>query len=106
MGDTAHPGPYLLPPHTSTCTGCGPANSHGLQLVVYRDGDEVYSDVTFDERHIGAPGLALLPEGERYWAWLGVLVLPSFYGRAIIFSYAEPFLTPRPAIGAQQYEKA
>ena len=39
---------------------------------------------------------ALLPEGERYWAWLGVLVLPSFYGRAIIFSYAEPFLTPRP----------
>lgn len=59
MGDTAHPGPYLLPPHTSTCTGCGPANSHGLQLVVYRDGDEVYSDVTFDERHIGAPpGLA------------------------------------------------
>ena len=37
---------------------------------------------------------ALLPEGERYWAWLGVLVLPSFYGIAIIFSYAEPFLTP------------
>lgn len=37
----------------------------------------------------------LLPEGQRYWAWLGVLVLPSFYGRAIIFSYAEPFLTPR-----------
>jgi acyl-coenzyme A thioesterase PaaI-like protein len=29
-----------------------------LQLVVYRHGDEVYSDVTFDERHIGAPGLA------------------------------------------------
>ena len=39
---------------------------------------------------------ALLPEGRRYWAWLCVLVLPSFYGRAIIFSYAEPFLTPRP----------
>lgn len=38
----------------------------------------------------------LLPQGQRYWAWLGVLVLPSFYGRAIIFSYAEPFLTPRP----------
>ncbi len=58
MSDTAHPGPQLLPPHTPTCTGCGPANSHGLQLVVYRHGDEVYSDVTFDERHIGAPGLA------------------------------------------------
>jgi hypothetical protein len=39
---------------------------------------------------------ALLPQGQRYWSWLAVLVLPSFYGRAIIFSYAEPFLTPRP----------
>lgn len=38
----------------------------------------------------------LLPERQRYWAWLGVLTLPTFYGRAIIFSYAEPFLTPRP----------
>jgi acyl-coenzyme A thioesterase PaaI-like protein len=26
--------------------------------MVYRDGDLVYGDVTFDERHIGAPGLA------------------------------------------------
>jgi acyl-coenzyme A thioesterase PaaI-like protein len=38
--------------------GCGPQNPHGLQLVVYRGGDTVYGDVTFDERHIGAPGLA------------------------------------------------
>lgn len=38
----------------------------------------------------------VLPSNGRYYAWLGVLVLPSFYGRAIIFSYAEPFLTPRP----------
>ena len=38
----------------------------------------------------------VLPHGERYYAWLGVLVLPSIYGRTIIFSYAEPFLTPRP----------
>lgn len=38
--------------------GCGPQNPHGFQLVVYRDGDLVYGDVTFDERHIGAPGLA------------------------------------------------
>ena len=33
-------------------------NPAGLQLVVFRSGDEVYTDVTFDERHIGAPGLA------------------------------------------------
>jgi len=38
----------------------------------------------------------LLPDRQRYLAWLGVLTLPTFYGRAIIFSYAEPFLTPRP----------
>lgn len=31
----------------------------------------------------------------RYWCWLGVLCLPSIYGQIAIFSYAEPFLTPR-----------
>lgn len=38
----------------------------------------------------------LLPESQRVWAWLGVLCLPSVYGRTSIFSYAEAFLTPRP----------
>ena len=47
-----------LPSHTPTCMGCGPDNPHGLGLVVYRSADVVYADVTFDERHIGAPGLA------------------------------------------------
>ena len=50
--------PERLPSHTPTCMGCGPANSHGLRLEVYRRADSVYADVTFDERHIGAPGLA------------------------------------------------
>lgn len=36
----------------------GPENSSGLQLEVYRLDDEVYADVAFDERHIGAPGSA------------------------------------------------
>lgn len=49
--------PQRLPPHTPTCMGCGPENAQGLQLAVFRDGDMVYGDVTFDERHIGAPGL-------------------------------------------------
>ncbi len=57
MTDRASP-PQRLPSHTPTCMGCGLQNPHGLQLVVYRDGDLVYGDVTFDERHIGAPGLA------------------------------------------------
>ena len=39
---------------------------------------------------------SLLPLGQRYWAWLGVLCLPTWYGRTVIFTYAEPFLTPRP----------
>ena len=38
---------------------------------------------------------ALLPESQRYWAWLGVLCLPTLYGTTIIFGYAEAFLTPR-----------
>jgi len=38
----------------------------------------------------------LLPPGQRYWAWLGVLCLPSFYGMTSLFSYGEQFLTPRP----------
>ncbi len=52
--------PERLPSHTTTCMGCGPDNPpHGLRLVVHRSGDAVYTDVTFDERHIGgAPGLA------------------------------------------------
>lgn len=38
---------------------------------------------------------ALLPAGQRYWAWLGVLCLPPLYGVVHIFSYSEGFLTPR-----------
>lgn len=39
---------------------------------------------------------ALLPPGQRYWAWLGVLTLPTLYGFAQMFGYGEQFLTPRP----------
>jgi acyl-coenzyme A thioesterase PaaI-like protein len=38
--------------------GCGPENPHGLHLNVYWHGDVIFSDVIFDERQIGAPGLA------------------------------------------------
>ena len=38
----------------------------------------------------------LLPPGQRYWAWLGILCLPSMYGVVSIFSYGEPFLTSHP----------
>ena len=39
---------------------------------------------------------ALVPEKQRYWAWLGVMCLPSMYGMIHMFSYNEPFLTSRP----------
>ena len=38
----------------------------------------------------------MLPERQRYWSWLAVLCLPSFYGIVAVFSYNEAFLTPRP----------
>jgi acyl-coenzyme A thioesterase PaaI-like protein len=47
-----------LPTHTSTCMGCGTENASGLHIQPFRSGDEVFADVTFDERHIGGPGLA------------------------------------------------
>lgn len=39
---------------------------------------------------------ALLPPGQRYWAWLGVLSLPTMYGMVRMFGYSEQFFTPRP----------
>lgn len=39
---------------------------------------------------------ALLPERQRYWAWLGVICLPPIYGVVSIFGYNENFLTSRP----------
>jgi hypothetical protein len=39
---------------------------------------------------------ALLPAGQRYVAWLGVLVLSSAYGVTNTFAYGEQFFTPRP----------
>lgn len=38
---------------------------------------------------------ALLPPQQRYWAWLGVVCLPTVYGTTHIFGYAESFMTPR-----------
>lgn len=47
-----------LAPHSSDCYGCGAENASGLRMQVWRDCDEVFSDVVFDARHVGAPGLA------------------------------------------------
>ena len=39
---------------------------------------------------------ALLQPGQRYWALLGVLSLPTMYGMVRMFGYSEQFFTPRP----------
>jgi acyl-coenzyme A thioesterase PaaI-like protein len=46
------------PPHHAHCLGCGPENPHGHHLQVWREGDAVQTRHVFDERHVGAPGIA------------------------------------------------
>ncbi|TCK27525.1 PaaI family thioesterase [Pseudonocardia endophytica] len=48
----------VFAPHSSGCMGCGPDNPAGLRMAVRRDGDDVVTDIVFDERQAGAPGLA------------------------------------------------
>ncbi|MHA4855124.1 PaaI family thioesterase [Rhodococcus sp. MSC1_016] len=51
-------GSLELPPHHPNCLGCGPANPHGHALSVRRCGDGVVAHHLFDQRHVGAPGIA------------------------------------------------
>jgi acyl-coenzyme A thioesterase PaaI-like protein len=46
-----------LPPHHDECLGCGPHNPHGHHLRSVRHGDGVQACHTFDNRHVGAPGI-------------------------------------------------
>jgi acyl-coenzyme A thioesterase PaaI-like protein len=46
-----------LPPHHDECLGCGPHNPHGHHLRSVRHGDGVHAWHTFDNRHVGAPGI-------------------------------------------------
>lgn len=48
-----------LPSHHPNCLGCGTENPHGYHLVVVRNGrDAVTATHTFDQKHVGAPGIA------------------------------------------------
>src|SRR3546814_16692324 len=47
-----------LPPHHPDCLGCGPQNPHGHALSVQRDENGVVAPRVFDQRHVGAPGIA------------------------------------------------
>jgi len=53
------PGSDALPSHHAHCLGCGQDNPHGHHMVVRRDGDMAVTTVhRFDQRHVGAPGIA------------------------------------------------
>jgi len=56
--DGSERGPVRLPPHSLDCYGCGPDNPAGLHMQVWREADEVFSDVVFQPHHVGAPGIA------------------------------------------------
>lgn len=47
-----------LPPHSSDCAGCGPANEAGIALRASKSASGVRAFHTFDERQVGAPGIA------------------------------------------------
>lgn len=47
-----------LPAHHPHCLGCGPDNPHGLRLKVVKAAQGVRARHAFDERHVGAPGIA------------------------------------------------
>lgn len=46
-----------MAPHSPGCMGCGPDNPAGLGMTIRRVGDEVLTDIVFDGRQAGAPGL-------------------------------------------------
>lgn len=48
-----------LPSHHDHCLGCGRANPHGHHLIARReDSAAVVAEHVFDNRHVGAPGVA------------------------------------------------
>lgn len=56
--DSLFPDGSVLPAHGPNCLVCGPQNDGGFHMVVRRDGDTAVSDYVFDDRHVGAPGVA------------------------------------------------
>lgn len=53
----SHPDGSELPAHHDHCLGCGADNPHGHHLRATRQRDRVLAEHTFDDRHMGAPGI-------------------------------------------------
>jgi acyl-coenzyme A thioesterase PaaI-like protein len=95
-----HPEGVDLPPHHEQCLGCGPDNPHGHHLQVRRHGDGVVADHTFDNRHVGAPGIAhggaVATVIDDLYGFLLYLVGTPAVTRELTVDYRAPVLTGVP----------
>lgn len=95
-----HPQGAGLPPHHDDCLGCGPDNPHGHHLQVRRDGEGVVAVHTFDDRHVGAPGIvhggAVATVIDDLYGFLFYLVGGPAVTRQLTVDYLGPVLIGTP----------
>ena len=91
-----HPDGADLPAHHNHCLGCGPDNPHGHRLHARRHGDGVAASHTFDERHVGAPGIvhggAVATVIDDLYGFLLYLVGTPAVTRQLTVDYLAPVL--------------
>lgn len=91
-----HPDGAELPAHHDHCLGCGPDNPHGHRLQARRHGDGVAASHTFDERHVGAPGIvhggAVATVIDDLYGFLLYLVGAPAVTRQLTVDYLAPVL--------------
>ena len=85
-----------LPEHHDQCLGCGTGNPHGHRLRVIRQGDGVQAWHTFDNRHVGAPGIvhggAVATVLDDLYGFLLYLVGEPAVTRQLTVDYLAPVL--------------
>ncbi|KQY61120.1 PaaI family thioesterase [Nocardioides sp. 31GB23] len=91
-----HPDGSRLPAHHAACLGCGENNPHGHHLRVHREGDGVVARHTFDERHVGAPGIAhggaVAAVVDDFYGFLLYLTDGPAVTRNLVLDYLAPVL--------------
>ncbi|TQL70420.1 acyl-coenzyme A thioesterase PaaI-like protein [Nocardioides albertanoniae] len=91
-----HPDGAHLPAHHEQCLGCGVDNPHGHHLSVHREGDLVVATHIFDDRHVGAPGIAhggaVATVLDDLYGFLLYLVGEPAVTRQLVVEYLAPVL--------------
>lgn len=91
-----HPDGTDLPAHHDHCLGCGPDNPHGHHLRATRHGEGVQAWHTFDDRHVGAPGIvhggAVATVIDDLYGFLLYLVGEPAVTRQLTIDYLAPVL--------------